>query len=316
MVIMPNDCLTNKSFMSTKKCMFNLKRSRRKFTIMIYILSKIYQNITTHNACTTRELYYGNTILFQNNLNVRKALINICCLLGTTSWNLGITLTSSGLVAGDLIVHLCDGEIIDCSITPEGVQIPQDILSIQHFQTNAKYILIVEKDASFQKMLNEGIMKVQNNHYPCIMITGKGFPDINTRLFVRQLYIKSNLPILALVDANPYGIEIMCTYRFGSKEMAHQNEMLSVPCIKWLGVHPSDIVSLNLPTTPLSVLDRLKIESLLKRPYIRSNHQILQQLLALKYLNKKAEIESLTTFTSSYLTGVYIKEKLLSHEFY
>lgn len=34
---------------------------------------------------------------------------------------------------------------------------------------------------------------------------------------MKQLSIKlMNVPILALMDANPFGIEIMCVYRFGS----------------------------------------------------------------------------------------------------
>lgn len=33
---------------------------------------------------------------------------------------------------------------------------------------------------------------------------------------MKQISHKFNIPILALVDANPYGIEIMCVYRFGS----------------------------------------------------------------------------------------------------
>lgn len=45
---------------------------------------------------------------------------------------------------------------------------------------------------------------------------GKGYPDINTRLFVKQLSCKLKIQILALVDANPFGIEIMCVYRYGS----------------------------------------------------------------------------------------------------
>jgi len=49
-----------------------------------------------------------------------------------------------------------------------------------------------------------------------IHFQGKGFPDINTRLFVKKLSCTLNIPILALVDANPFGIEIMCVYRFGS----------------------------------------------------------------------------------------------------
>lgn len=33
---------------------------------------------------------------------------------------------------------------------------------------------------------------------------------------MKQLSCKLNIPILVLVDANPFGIEIMCVYRFGS----------------------------------------------------------------------------------------------------
>lgn len=51
---------------------------------------------------------------------MRKALIDICCLLGTKSWELGITLTSNGLVAGNLMMHMYGGKIIDCSKTNEG----------------------------------------------------------------------------------------------------------------------------------------------------------------------------------------------------
>lgn len=51
---------------------------------------------------------------------MRKALIDICNLLSAKSWELGITLTSSGLVAGNLMIHMCDGKIIDCSKTVEG----------------------------------------------------------------------------------------------------------------------------------------------------------------------------------------------------
>lgn len=36
--------------------------------------------------------------------------------------------------------------------------IPQDITGIIEFQTTAKYILVVEKDAIFQKLLDEGAL--------------------------------------------------------------------------------------------------------------------------------------------------------------
>lgn len=60
--------------------------------------------------------------------------------------------------------------------------------------------------------------------------------------------------------------------------MFYQNEMLSVPTIKWLGVHPTDIESFNLPSISLAIADQQRVKSLLKRSYINSNHKILHQV--------------------------------------
>lgn len=50
-----------------------------------------------------------------------------------------------------------------------GIQIPQDILEIENFKSKAKYILIIEKNASFQKIINEGLLK--KNKCKFVMIT-------------------------------------------------------------------------------------------------------------------------------------------------
>ena len=38
-----------------------------------------------------------------------------------------------------------------------------------------------------------------------VIIQGKGFPDVNTRMMVRSLWSTLQIPILALVDADPHG---------------------------------------------------------------------------------------------------------------
>ena len=45
--------------------------------------------------------------------------------------------------------------------------------------------------------------------YPCIILTAKGQPDVATRLFLRKLKLHLNLPVLALVDSDPYGLRIL-----------------------------------------------------------------------------------------------------------
>lgn len=91
---------------------------------------------------------------------------------------------------------------------------------------------MIEKDAIYQKLLDDGVMGKLG---PLIMITvrfivieitifvtmhklfqGKGFPDINTRHLLRILWNVLAIPIFVLVDPDPWGVEIMCIYRFGS----------------------------------------------------------------------------------------------------
>jgi DNA topoisomerase VI subunit A len=50
---------------------------------------------------------------------------------------------------------------------------------------------------------------------------GKGYPDVNTRRFLRRLWDELQLPPLALVDADPHGISILAVYRFGSQVCEH-----------------------------------------------------------------------------------------------
>lgn len=50
-----------------------------------------------------------------------------------------------------------------------GIQIPQDILDIDNLESKAKYILIIEKNASFQKIINEGLLKKNKSKF--VMIT-------------------------------------------------------------------------------------------------------------------------------------------------
>lgn len=45
----------------------------------------------------------------------------------------------------------------------------------------------------------------------------KGYPDVSTRVLLARLEAQLKVPVLAVVDADPHGIHIMCVYRFGTK---------------------------------------------------------------------------------------------------
>jgi len=53
--------------------------------------------------------------------------------------------------------------------------------------------------------------------------------------------IKCRVPILALLDADPYGLDILSVYKYGSISMRHENEKLAAGRVEWLGVWSSEL---------------------------------------------------------------------------
>ncbi|XP_075213811.1 meiotic W68 [Lycorma delicatula] len=289
---------------------FGAVNSKDKLSKVIYLLSKIYMMLAASSYCTVRELYYQNISLFQSQSNLNSALSVVYSVLDVIPLELSLQSTSKGLIVGSLNVMGPSGELLEFNKS-QGLLIPQDVINLTNFKSNARFVLVVEKDATFQKLLDE---KVLEKLGPCVLITGKGFPDINTRLMLRRIWEELKLPIFALVDGDPHGIEIMCVYRFGSLSMSQKSKLLAVPALQWIGVHPTDIKELCIPGIPLTTADLQKAKALQKRPYVTSNPQILSQVNVMIDSNIKCEIEGFSHISSSYLSDVYVRHKVCCME--
>lgn len=106
---------------------------------------------------------------------------------------------------------------MDCSVKATII----DDFSRASLFTTAKCILVVEKDATFRKLIDEGFLKLFPNallvtvsfnttrislhfiHFIYIFFKGRGYPDIATRIMLEQL---SNLPLFGLLDCDPHGM--------------------------------------------------------------------------------------------------------------
>lgn len=47
-----------------------------------------------------------------------------------------------------------------------------------------KFILIIEKETIFYRLIDEYDPNLLNN---CLLITSKGYPDLNTKRFIQQI---------------------------------------------------------------------------------------------------------------------------------
>ncbi|XP_025326258.1 meiotic recombination protein SPO11 isoform X6 [Canis lupus familiaris] len=295
---------------TTRKIKSDSLKSVKKFALILKILSKIYKLVQSNTYATKRDIYYTDSQLFGNQTVVDNIINDISCMLKVPRMSLHILSTSKGLIAGNLRYIEEDGTRVHCTCGATAVAVPSNIQGIRNLITDAKFLLIVEKDATFQRLLDDNFC---NRMSPCIMITGKGVPDLNTRLLVKKLWDTFHIPVFALVDADPHGIEIMCIYKYGSMAMSFEAHNLTVPAIRWLGLLPSDIKRLNIPRDtliPLTKRDQMKLDSVLKRPYVTCQPFWRKEMEIMADSKMKAEIQALTFLSSDYLSRVYLPNKL------
>ncbi|KAJ3214898.1 Meiotic recombination protein W68, partial [Clydaea vesicula] len=100
---------------------------------------------------------------------------------------------SKGMVAGCLKLFLKDGSIIDCeNCGTQGIVIPP-MSQVERFETCANFVLVVEKEATFRSFVADQWWKETFEHKnqiysrKCILITGKGYPDVASRVLLNKL---------------------------------------------------------------------------------------------------------------------------------
>ncbi|GAB0094444.1 meiotic recombination protein SPO11 [Sergentomyia squamirostris] len=288
-----------------KRVSFHDKNSNR-FTLIMLLLSEVYKMLKANRICTKREIYYRNVKMVKNMGNLDNGIRDLCLLLDAASWEFGIISAAKGLVCGPLKIITNSQDVIDCSAIFEGAVLPHNFMSIKHFETNAKFVLVVEKNTVFERLLKDDIFSRMG--VPFILVTGKGCPDTGTRVFLKKIWRELKIPIYALVDADPAGIDIMFTYRHGSLAQCQQADSLAVPEIKWIGVHPSDLLNLKLPTLKMTPNDFRKIQLILNRSYVTG--RVAQELRILQEGGVKGEIESLYTLSDNYFIDEYLRDKM------
>ncbi|XP_042347948.1 meiotic recombination protein SPO11 [Plectropomus leopardus] len=281
-----------------------------KYAQILKILSVIYRLVQSDSYATKRDIFYNNTQLFASQKAVDSIVDDISCMLKVPRRSLHVLATSKGLISGDLCYMEEDGTRIDCRSSSATVAVSSNIGGIKNIVSSAKFVLVVEKDATFQRLLDDDFCTKLS---PCIMITGKGVPDVNSRLMVRKLWDTLHIPIFALVDADPHGIEIMCIYKYGSVAMSFEAHNLTVPSVMWLGLLPSDLRRLQVPEDsliPLTKRDESKLSSLLKRPYLTSQPEWQKEMELMQQSKVKAEIQSLAAIAPDFLANIYLPNKL------
>ncbi|KAJ3320801.1 hypothetical protein HDV06_004812 [Boothiomyces sp. JEL0866] len=163
--------------------------------------------------------------------------------------------------------------ILDASKVP--ILIPL-VENIQEILLMVSSVVVIEKEATFNSFIAFDFTKQIHE-----TLLGKGFPDVNTRKFlskISQMNVSTDffsdcmllqpIKIMLLVDADPDGVEIMLSYKYGSMGQRYQSTSLVCSTMEWIGLQITNCTSNILiydQLIRLSDRDKMKLHKMLKR---------------------------------------------------
>ena len=292
-----------------KKRSFISLRSTRETTITARILSIVHELLEENIHATKREVFYNDVNLFKDQRESDDALEDVAAMLNVERNALHVVASAKGAVIGRLRFRESN-DLIDCrKMGTGGKAITPLVDTITNIESDAEFILVVEKDAAFIRLAEDKFY----DKYPSIIITGKGQPDIGTRMFLKLLVRELKLPVLALVDSDPFGLHIMLVYAVGSKRMSYETPFLTIPEIKWLGVRPSDLDKYKIPKSvriPMTKNDIERGKQLLGEEFIKRRPEYVKEIELMLKTKEKAEIQALASKGFRFLTNTFLPEKI------
>ncbi|KAJ0106072.1 hypothetical protein Patl1_17638 [Pistacia atlantica] len=320
-------------FLSHSFCTRSLMKANaaKAFVRVWKVMEMCFHILVEEKQVTQRELFYkllcDSPEYFTSQLQVNRTIQDVVALLRCSRYSLGIMASGRGLVAGrlllqalisfisfDCIFAFCliymepNHEVVDCSACgSSGYAISGDLNLLEKLvmKTDARYIILVEKHAIFHRLAEDRVF----DKIPSILITAKGYPDIATRFILHKMTRAfPYLPILALVDWNPAGLAILCTFKFGSIGMGL--EAYRYACnVKWLGLRGDDLQLIpEQSLAPLKPRDLQVARSLMSSKILQENYK--EELTLMVQSGQRAEIEALYFHGYDYLEK-YIEKKIV-----
>ncbi|KAG0669912.1 hypothetical protein C6P45_003194 [Maudiozyma exigua] len=190
------------------------RNTGNEMAIFISLLQTIQSRYLKTTKSTIRDIFYSNVELYQKQNNVVNWLNIISKNFNLSSRDdLNIVAAQKGLVFSIDVPILISNQPknITCLNTINLVPYINESSIIELDQTKFIRVNIFEKEAVFNKVVTNSNIRVSGQN--TIYITGKGFPDTLTKLFVNNLLQSSdNIKIKIYVDSDPYGICIALNY--------------------------------------------------------------------------------------------------------
>jgi len=204
------------------------------------------------------------------------------------------------------------GDEIDCRrMGSGGYQMPSIVEPdvIQFKKCEAKFVLHVEKGTVWQRFNEDRFWEKHN----CILTHGAGQPPRGCRRLLQRFSQELKLPIICLLDCDPWGHYIYSVIKQGSISLAFESSRLAIPQAKFLGIRAKDYRECELSEAvkiDLSENDTKRAKEIAAYPWFEGHKGWQREIEHMLRNGFKMEVESLITKDISYVTEEYVPARL------
>jgi len=330
----PSRSLSNVKFNRTKKFIEMGKNTNRRHLFNLSQAKAYMQTLLIGSGCTQlikqgkstniRGLYYllKHTIegtkeeTFDEQSDSDPIIEDLEVLSSSLREALHLYADKKGDMVGPMTL-IDNGDEIDCSrMGSGGYGIPSIVEPdrVQFKKCNAKFILHVEKNTVWQRFNEDKFWKKQN----CILTHGGGQPPRGVRRMLHRLHNELELPVYCLLDNDPWGYYIYSVIKQGSINLAFESARMAIPEARYLGIRSIDFERCELSrnvTIRLNDNDKKRATQIKKYPWFEGKKKWQQEIDKMLENDFKLEVEALINRGISFITEVYVPERLEDQDF-
>lgn len=341
----PSRSLSNVKYNATKKFiemgsgknrreLFNLSQAK-SYMQSLLVASGTKQLIDRGKTSSLRGLYYmmkhtiegTNEETFSEQSESDTVIEDIEVTLNALREEMHLYAEKRGEMVGPILLN-DSGDDIDCArMGSGGYGIPSIVEAdrIQFKKSDAQFILHVEKGTVWQRFNEDKFWRKHN----CILTHGAGQPPRGVRRMLHRLHreltpggIRKSekdppLPIYCLLDNDPWGYYIYSVIKQGSINLAYESKRMSIPEAKFMGLRSSDYERCKLTASvqiKLNDQDKKRANQIKQYPWFKAKKPWQQEIDLMLSNGFKLEVESLISKDISYVTDVFVPERLTEAE--
>jgi DNA topoisomerase-6 subunit A len=298
--------------------LFNLNQAKQFMQTMLHA-STIRDLIDAEKTSSLRSVFYKakhtvsgtreNTFDTQDESD--PILEDLEVSLGALREELHIFAENRGAMVGNITVT-DKGDDIDCRRMGSGGYAMPSIVEpdiIQFKKCEADFVLHVEKGTVWNRFNEDRFWETHN----CILTHGAGQPPRGCRRLLQRLHQELKLPIICLLDCDPWGHYIYSVIKQGSISLAFESSRLAIPEAKFLGIRSKDYEECELSDAvkiDLKDNDIKRAQEIAAYPWFKDNRQWQKEIQKMLDNGFKMEVESLITKDISYVTEEYVPTRL------